>query len=69
MMGVMSDYIIDASIDRETNKVYAVRVSTQDGRYVGRWEEPYADVTAQALNDKDEVRRIVNEIRAVRFHL
>lgn len=28
-----------------------------------------ADVTAQALSDKDEVRRIVNEIRAIRFHL
>lgn len=68
MMDLMSDYIIDASIDRETNKVYAVRVSTQDGKYLGRWEEPHADVSAQALNDKDEVRRIVNEIRAIRFH-
>lgn len=68
MMDVMSDYIIDASIDRETNKVFAVRVSTQDGQYVGRWEEPYTDVTTHALNDKDEVRRIVNKIRAIRFH-
>lgn len=68
MMDLMSDYIIDASIDRETNKIYAVRVSTQDGTYVGSWEEPHADVTAQALNDKDEVRRMVNQIRAIRFH-
>ncbi|MFE6508295.1 hypothetical protein ACFVDI_13025 [Nocardioides sp. NPDC057767] len=65
----MSDYIIDASIDRETNRVCAVTVSTQSGQYVGRWEQPYADVTAHALNDKDEVRRIVNEVRAIRFHL
>lgn len=64
----MSDYIIDASIDRETNHVYAVRISTQDGQYVGSWKEPYTDVTAQSLGDKDEVHRIVNEIRAIRFH-
>lgn len=68
-MDLVSDYIIDASINHETNQVCAVTVSNKDGRYLGRWEEPYADVTANALNDKDEVRRIVNEVRAIRFHV
>ncbi|MEI7059042.1 hypothetical protein WBG06_24690 [Nocardioides sp. CCNWLW239] len=63
----MSDYIIDASIDHETNKVYSVRISTQDGQYVSRWEEPYPGPTVADLGDKDEVRRIVNVIRATRF--
>ncbi|MFJ9393188.1 hypothetical protein ACIRON_30500 [Nocardioides sp. NPDC101246] len=66
-MGVMSDYTVDVSINHETNQVYAVTVSTRDGQYVGRWEEPYEGVTARDLRDKDEVRRIVNEIRALRI--
>lgn len=66
-MDAMSDYTIDVSINHETNQVYAVTVSTQDGQYVGSWTEPYDDVTARDLRDKDEVRRIVKEIRAIRF--
>lgn len=69
MMDVMSDYIIDASIDHETNKVYAVKVSTPDGKYVGRWEEPHPGPVVADFKDKDEIRRIVDQIRATRFHV
>ncbi|SDJ99707.1 hypothetical protein SAMN05428985_102193 [Nocardioides sp. YR527] len=63
----MNEYKVDVSVNRATNHVYAVTVSTQDGQYVGRWKEPYTDVTAERLGDKDEVRRIVKEIRALRI--
>lgn len=70
MMDVMSDdYTIDVSINNETNQVYAVMVSTQDGQYVGRWEEPHTDVAARDLGDKDEVRQIVKQVRSLRMHV
>lgn len=66
-MDPMSDYTIDVYRDPETGTV--TRVEIRDGSYlVGRWQEPYSDVSATSLNDKDEVRRLVKEIRALRIH-
>lgn len=69
MMDGMNDYSIDVSIRSETNQVCAVIVSTQDGQYVGRWEEPHTDVIARDLRDKDEVRQIVKQVRSLRVRV